>query len=87
MNGNKIGEAPQQGDTDTSYYETGNAPTAMIGARWNSGSAKENLIGSVDEIQIHNTSRNASWINLSYQNQKEPSSFYNHGGIKSQFRC
>jgi hypothetical protein len=37
------------------------------------------LKGSLDEIRISNIARSASWILTCYNNQKDPSSFYNIG--------
>ncbi|MBD3253218.1 DUF2341 domain-containing protein [Candidatus Pacearchaeota archaeon] len=43
-----------------------------------------NWNGLMDEIRISNTPRSGAWINASYQNMYDPSSFYTYGGEQEQ---
>ncbi len=55
-----------------------NADDLAIG-RYSGSIDAEQAIGIIDEIRISNVSRSGDWINTSYNNQKDSSTFYSVG--------
>lgn len=61
------------------------------GANFDIGRAYSNYngywwTGTIDEVRVSNTGRNASWIATSYNNQNNPSTFYTVGGLEENTR-
>ena len=58
-----------------------NTETVTIGASDNNA---QNWDGILDEVRISNTARSADWIQTSYNNQNDPSSFYGISAEETQ---
>jgi uncharacterized repeat protein (TIGR02543 family) len=64
------------GVVDSNPFRNGNAPVKM-GAE--TSTVGRYLDGSIDEVIISNAARSSGWIETSYLNQYDPSTFYNVG--------
>jgi hypothetical protein len=57
-------------------FDSDDASTFFIG---NSQASDRTFAGSLDELRVSTTMRNAGWISTEYQNQSAPSAFYTIG--------
>jgi hypothetical protein len=69
------------GSTLTLYKDGVSVDTASgsMNTNENNLTLGEYLTGTLDEIRISNTARSGAWINTTYQNQNDPSSFATFG--------
>jgi MSHA biogenesis protein MshQ len=68
----------------TIYSGTGKL---SIGASMQDGSVPtdETFKGTIDEVRVSDTARTADWIKTCYQNQNDPSTFYNVGSEENNW--
>jgi len=78
VNGVQISGAGTQNKTVSSIFNNTLEPL-YFGRAYSAASPERYLGGIIDEVRVSNVARSAGWIITSYNNQHDPSSFYDLG--------
>lgn len=70
-----------EADGDTGSISTQSSYANIIGGIQPTGSTGRSFDGSVDELRVSSVARSKAWVEVEYNNQSSPSTFYSMGGV------